>query len=83
MVMKRSGNIFRILAAVAFLAIGLAGCGGSNSQARTPSTDTSKDMGPAPDNNAYNNPSLADTDYEKNKTRPITDTMRKDTGKRH
>ena len=82
MVMKRSGNVFLPLAAVAFLAIGSAGCGGADSQARTPSIDTSKDMGPAPDNNAYNNPSLADTDYEKNKTRPITDTMRQDTGKK-
>ena len=84
--MKRSGNIILTLTAVAFLAIASAGCGGSNSQAKTPpttpSTDTSKDMGPAPDNNAYNNPSLADTDYEKNKTRPITDTMHQDTIKR-
>jgi hypothetical protein len=75
-------NAIRAVGAVAFLAIGLTGCGGSNSQASTPSTDTSKDMGPAPDNNAYNNPSLADTDYEKNRTRPITDAMRKNTGKR-
>ena len=82
MVMKRSGNIFLTLTSVAFLAIASVGCGGSNSQAKTPSTDTSKDMGPAPDNNAYNNPSLADTDYEKNRTRPITDTMRQDSARR-
>ena len=82
MVMKRSGNIFLTLTSVAFLAIASAGCGGSNSQAKTSSTDTSKDMGPAPDNNAYNNPSLADTDYEKNRTRPITDSMRQDSARR-
>jgi hypothetical protein len=82
MIMKRSGNVLLIGSAVAFLAIGFAGCGGSGRQPHTPSTDTSKDMGPAPDNNAYNNPSLADTDYEKNRTRPITDTMHQDTGKK-
>lgn len=52
------------------------GCG-SNHDVKTPSTDTSSSMGPAPDNNSANNPSLADTAYEKNKTRPITDTMKK------
>jgi hypothetical protein len=50
-------------------------CGGSGN--KTPSTDTTSVMGPAPDNNSANNPSLADTAYEKNRTRPITDTMKK------
>jgi hypothetical protein len=53
----------------------LGACGGSGY--KTPSTDTSSVMGPAPDNNSANNPSLADTAYEKNRTRPITDTMKK------
>lgn len=79
--MKKSGSLFLVLASVAFLAIGFAGCGGSDNQAGTPSTDTSKVNGPAPDNNSANNPSLADTNYEKNRTRPITDTMRQDTGR--
>lgn len=52
------------------------GCG-SNHGVKVPPTDTSSVMGPAPDNNSANNPSLADTGYEKNKTRPITDTMKK------
>ena len=57
--------------------LGLGGCGGPTTDAKTPNTDTSTDMGPAPDNNSANNPSLADTAYEKNRTRPITDTMKK------
>jgi hypothetical protein len=35
-----------------------------------------------PDNNSANNPSLADTAYEKNHTRPVTDTMKSDTMKK-
>jgi hypothetical protein len=79
--MKKYGSFFLVLASVAFFAIGFAGCGGSDSQAGIPSTDTSKVNGPAPDNNSANNPSLADTNYEKNRTRPITDTMRQDTSR--
>lgn len=56
--------------------IGLAGCGDSGGQTVRHSPDTSS-VGPAPDNNSANNPSLADTGYEKNRTRPITDTMKK------
>jgi hypothetical protein len=66
--------------AMAFLlaaALAFGSCGGSDTKSATPSTDTSKSMGPAPDNNSANNPSLADTNYEKNRTRPITDTARK------
>lgn len=77
----RTCKFFPVTTLVAFLAIGFVSCGGSGSQATTPSTDTSKDVGPAPDNNSANNPSLADTNYEKNRTRPITDTMRQDTSK--
>jgi len=71
--MRRSLAITILLACI----LGLSGCGGSTKDAKTPKTDTSTDMGPAPDNNSANNPSLADTAYEKNRTRPITDTMKK------
>lgn len=54
-----------------------------SSSVNNPATDTSSSMGPAPDNNSANNPSLADTNYEKNRTRPITDTMKQDTVRRH
>ena len=62
-------------------AIGFAKCGGSghSSSVTNSATDTSPSAGPAPDNNSANNPSLADTGYEKNRTRPITDTMKQDT----
>jgi hypothetical protein len=65
-------------------AIGFAKCGSDqhSSSVANPATDTSSSMGPAPDNNSANNPSLADTAYEKNRTRPITDTMKQDTPKR-
>ncbi len=66
--------VFLVLGTMAF-----ANCGHSSSNSANSATDTSSSMGPAPDNNSANNPSLADTGYEKNKTRPITDTMKRDT----
>ncbi len=78
--MKRS-SLF--IVGLIVLGIGFARCGGSGQHdSNNAATDTSKSMGPAPDNNSANNPSLADTNYEKNKTRPITDTMKQDTTKR-
>ena len=76
--MKRSSFFAATLSLLLLGAVGLAKCG-SDQHPATPATDTSSSMGPAPDNNSANNPSLADTNYEKNKTRPITDTMKKDT----
>jgi hypothetical protein len=70
--MKRSLAILTLFAGL--FAYSACGDKGKNT---TPATDTSTDMGPAPDNNSANNPSLADTAYEKNRTRPITDTMKK------
>jgi hypothetical protein len=79
--MKRSRLFLVVLVLLVLGAIGFARCGGSDhsSSVTNPATDTSSSMGPAPDNNSANNPSLADTGYEKNRTRPITDTMRQDT----
>jgi ABC-type glycerol-3-phosphate transport system substrate-binding protein len=67
----------RFLTIAGFLAVILLAGACGHSGAKTPSTDTSSVMGPAPDNNSANNPSLADTAYEKNRTRPITDTIKK------
>ncbi len=79
--MKRSGISLFVATLLVTATITLARCGGSGSQpaansqpAAAKSPDTSSDAGPAPDNNSANNPSLADTAYEKNRTRPITDT---------
>lgn len=82
--MKRSSLYIIVLALLVLGAIGFAKCGSDHrsSSVANPATDTST-MGPAPDNNSANNPSLADTNYEKNRTRPITDTMKKDSGKKH
>jgi hypothetical protein len=74
---KRSGSFLRVTAVLLAGMLTMAGCGGSDSARPGSSTDTSASMGPAPDNNSANNPSLADTSYEKNRTRPITDTMKK------
>lgn len=65
------------LAITVFLAaiLGLAGCGGSTNGSK--SADSSSLVVPAPDNNSATNPSLADTAYEKNRTRPVTDTSKK------
>ena len=73
--MRRSFYFILISGLVGYAALGLAGCGGSGKRVDRQSPDTSS-VGPAPDNNSYNNPSLADTNYEKNRTRPITDTMK-------
>jgi hypothetical protein len=74
--MRRSICFVLIAGLMGYAASGLAGCGNSGAQADRHSPDTSA-VGPAPDNNSANNPSLADTSYEKNRTRPITDTMKK------
>lgn len=61
-------------------ALVLSKCDGSGSASRAPTDSTTSPKGPAPDNNSANNPSLADTNYVKDRTRPITDTMKHDTG---
>jgi len=63
------------------LSVAIAGCGGSNPPEKKMSMDSVSPTGPAPDNNAANNPSLADTAYEKDRTKPITDTMKRDSGR--
>lgn len=67
----------RNLAIALFIAalVGLGSCGGPTNGGK--SSDTTAVVGPAPDNNSATNPSLADTNYEKNRTRPITDTIKK------
>jgi hypothetical protein len=79
--MKRSSMFIVVLVLLVLGAIGFAKCGssGHGGSVTNSATDTSSSMGPAPDNNSANNPSLADTGYEKNRTRPITDTMKQDT----
>ncbi|HLZ87797.1 MAG TPA: hypothetical protein VKQ52_11170 [Puia sp.] len=77
--MKRNG-IFPLLLVLFVLAVVvMARCGGP--EPRKMAVDSTSPMGPAPDNNSANNPSLADTNYEKDRTRPITDTMKKDSGR--
>jgi hypothetical protein len=81
--MKRTSLFIVVLALCLLGGIGFAKCGSDHrGAAANASTDTST-VGPAPDNNSANNPSLADTNYEKNRTRPITDTMKQDSTKRH
>ena len=57
--------------------LSLTKCGNSDSKPIRTGVDSAHVTGPAPDNNSANNPSLADTNYEKDRTRPITDTMKK------
>jgi hypothetical protein len=76
--MKSSSLYLIIIALLLFGGIALAKCNGSDSKrAKAHPVDSSSPVGPAPDNNSANNPSLADTNYEKDRTRPITDTMKK------
>jgi hypothetical protein len=77
-VMKRS---LLVLGMGLVAGVVISGCGGSDLQQKKMSMDSVSPTGPAPDNNAANNPSLADTAYEKDRTRPITDTMKRDSGR--
>ena len=75
----KSSSIYLIIIAILVLGgVVLSKCGNSNSRSVKTSADSVSPVGPAPDNNSANNPSLADTAYEKDRTRPITDTMKKD-----
>ena len=75
----KSGLTILVVVFLILVTVAVARCGGG-SDSREPiktAADSSTPMGPAPDNNSANNPSLADTNYEKDRTRPITDTMKK------
>ncbi|HMI62987.1 MAG TPA: hypothetical protein VK518_18845 [Puia sp.] len=75
--MKSSSIYLIMIALLIFCGVVFVKCNGADTKAiRTPADSTSV-KGPAPDNNSANNPSLADTNYEKDRTRPITDTMKK------
>ncbi|HEY4336013.1 MAG TPA: hypothetical protein VGM89_08950 [Puia sp.] len=74
--MKRSIGIY-LPALLVIAGAAFTGCG-SDSQQKKMYVDSVSPTGPPPDNNAANNPSLADTAYERDRTRPITDTMKKD-----
>jgi hypothetical protein len=74
----KSSRIYLIVIFILVLCgVFLAKCNGSDTKSVRTSTDSVSPVGPAPDNNSANNPSLADTNYEKDRTRPITDTMKK------
>jgi hypothetical protein len=75
--MKSSSLYLIIIVLLVFGGIVLAKCGGSETNRVKTPVDSVSPVGPAPDNNSANNPSLADTNYEKDRTRPITDTMKK------
>ncbi|HVS96301.1 MAG TPA: hypothetical protein VHE54_07435 [Puia sp.] len=71
--MKQTRSL--VFAAALLATLAFAECGGRGRNGNGSSTDTTPTVS-APDNNSANNPSLADTNYEKNRTRPITDTMK-------
>jgi hypothetical protein len=81
-IMKRSA-IFPVFAVLLTLsAANLAGCGQSDDHVVHTHADSVAPSTADPDANSANNPSLADTAYEGNRTRPITDTMHTDTMKK-
>lgn len=53
----------------------MTSCGGSNSGSARTSVDSTP-KGPAPDNNSATNPSSADTNYQKDTGRQVTDSTR-------
>ncbi len=75
--MKSSSIYLTIIALLVFCGVFFVKCNNADTKPIRTSSDSTSAVGPAPDNNSANNPSLADTNYEKDKTRPITDTMKK------
>ena len=75
--MKRSKLFFYLFMLVLVAGAIFAKCGGSSNEPKKMAVDSMSPTGPAPDNNAANNPSLADTAYERDRTKPITDTAKK------
>lgn len=73
--MKKDNKRLLTFIVLIMSAVFVAKCGNSGSGSAK-SVDSEHVKGPAPDNNSANNPSLADTNYEKDRTRPITDTMK-------
>ena len=80
--MKRSGIFPVVAACLALATISLAGCGHSDTRVVHTRADSIPPSSADPDATDANNPSLADTAYEGNRTRPMTDTMNKDTMKK-
>jgi hypothetical protein len=75
--MKRSA-VFSLVAALLVLgATHLASCGHPDAHVVHTLADSIPPSTADPDANSANNPSLADTAYEGNRTRPITDTAKK------
>ena len=70
-------SIIAFLAGALIMTVVMVGCGGSDSSATKTSVDSVSAKGPAPDNNSANNPSSADTNYQKDTGRKITDTPRR------
>jgi hypothetical protein len=77
-----NSNLMYQLTAVLLLvgSMTLVKCNGSDQKTVHMAADSMRPTS-SPDNNSANNPSLADTAYESNRTRPVTDTMKKDGGK--
>ncbi|HEV9035751.1 MAG TPA: hypothetical protein VGQ51_04000 [Puia sp.] len=80
--MQRTRNILFAGILLVTGTLGLARCKAPGQNPDNTATDTSP-MVSAPDNNSANNPSLADTAYEKNRTPPITDTLKPRDTSRH
>ncbi|HTI09889.1 MAG TPA: hypothetical protein VL832_15085 [Puia sp.] len=76
--MKSIKTASRLLIVLLTGAALITGCGGSdtNSSMKT-SVDSVSAKGPAPDNNSANNPSSADTNYQKDSGRKISDSLRR------
>ena len=70
-------SIIAFLAGALIMTVAMVGCGGSDSSSIKTSVDSVSAKGPAPDNNSANNPSSADTNYQKDTGRKITDTPRR------
>ncbi|HXO77848.1 MAG TPA: hypothetical protein VN824_21485 [Puia sp.] len=75
--MKSSSIYLMMIALLIVCGVLLVKCDGADTKPVRTTADSTSATGPAPDNNSANNPSLADTNYEKDRTRPITDTMKK------
>lgn len=67
--MNRKSFVLPVVVIIFVAALGLTRCGGAGGRNDNVRQDTTQVNAPAPDNNSANNPSMADTAYQKDSTR--------------
>jgi hypothetical protein len=75
-VMNRKRFVLPVLALLFVAAVALTKCESAGSKAGSQDSTSTHINGPAPDNNSANNPSMADTAFQKDSTHRKKDSVR-------